>query len=163
MSDAAAQALPWIAVTAILLTLAASAAVLRTRSLVSACLGVAALCACAAGALLALDHGEGALAVALFGVGVAPVLLLGGVLLSSRAVKPRGRALPWLSILAAVAAAAAMLWAAPTIDATQAIAPRSELPVALFAIVFVAVAACGALLGYGERGVLGAGRGGPSG
>jgi len=89
--------------------------------------------------------------------GLAPVLLLGGVLLSSRAMKPRTRGLPWLSIGAAAAAAAAMLWAAPSLDLQQQqiAPPRGGASPALGALVFIAAAACAALLGYGERGVLG--------
>jgi hypothetical protein len=135
------------------LALGAAVAVLTARSLVSACVSLAALCACAAAAVLALGYGDAALALALLGVGVAPVMLLAGVLLSSRAVKPR-RA-PWLSIAAAAAAGAAMLSAAPELDCAKEIAAPREPSAALAALVFVAVAAAVALLGYGERGVLG--------
>jgi hypothetical protein len=159
MNEIAAQSLPWIALAAIVLGLVAGAAVLGARSLFSICIGVAALCACAAAALLALGYGDGALALVLLGVGVAPVMLLGGVLLSSRAVKPRPRGWPWLSIAAAFAAAIAMLWAAPALDLDQEVAtPRGGVSIALAALVFAAIAACVGLLGYGERGVLGKGR-----
>ncbi len=149
--------LSWIAVAAMLLGLGAAVAVLSARSLISACVALAALCACAAAAMLALGYADGALALALLGGAVVPVLLLGGVLLTSRAVKPRARRLPWLSIIAAALAGAAMLWAAPTLDLQQPVqAPPAGVSIALVALVFAAVAACVALLGYGERGVLGA-------
>ncbi len=164
MTDMLAQALPWMAVIAILLAAAVAIAVLAARSLFGVAIAIAPLCACAAAAMLANGHGEAALAVALLGVGVAPTLLLGAMLLSNRAVKPRTRGLPWFSIAAAGAAGAAMLWAAPTLDLPHPVAaPHDGMPVAVAAIVFVALAACIALLGYGERGVLGdlrKGRGG---
>ncbi len=153
-------ALPWFAAAALLLALAAAASILWARSLFSASIGMAALCACAASALLAMGQGEGALALALLGAGMAPLLLLGGVLLSSRAVQPRARGTPWLSILAAGAAAAAIVSAAPGLrEAAQIPAPPDDLPLPLVAIVFVAVAACVALLGFGERGLLTGARG----
>jgi uncharacterized MnhB-related membrane protein len=159
MSNLAAQASPWIAAALIFLTLAAALAVLTARSLFSVGIGIAAMCACAAGALLALGYGDGALAFALFGAGLAPVLLLGGVLLSSRAARPRARRLPWLTIAAAVVAGGTMLWASPALVAEQPIASsRDGIPLGLVALVFVSVAACVALLGYGERGVFGGSR-----
>ena len=155
MAELVSSVLSWLAVVAMLLGAGAAVAVLWTRSLFSACVGLAALCGCAAAALLALGYADGALAVGLLGVAIAPVLLLGGVLLSSRSVKPPTRRLPWLSIVTAALAALAMMWAAPTLDFHQAIeAPRGGASLALVALVFAAVAACAALLGYGERGVL---------
>jgi hypothetical protein len=157
MSELAPSGLSWLAVAAMLLGAGAAIAVLWARSLFSACVGLAALCACAAAALLALGYADGALAVGLLGVAVAPVLLLGGVLLASRSVKPRTRGLPWLSIMAAAFAGLAMIWAAPMLDIQQPIqAPRGGVSIALVALVFAAAAACVALLGYGERGALSA-------
>jgi len=154
MAALTAQAAPWLAAGLALLVVFAAASVLGARSLFTASVAIAALCACAAGTLLALGQGEGALALALLGGGVAPALLLGGALLSNRAVQPR-RGRPWLSVFAAAAAAAAMLWAAPSTGGGEPIsASRGGAPLALAAIIFVAVAACAALLGYGERGVL---------
>lgn len=155
MAELASSMLPWLAVAAMLLGAGAAGAVLWARSLFSVCAGLAALCACAAAALLALGYADGALAVALLGVAIAPVLLLGGVLLSSRSVKPPARRLPWLSIAAATLAALAMVWAAPTLAFQPPVhASREGGSIALAALVFTAVAACVALLGYGERGVL---------
>jgi hypothetical protein len=155
MAELASSMLSWLAVAATLLGAGGAVAVLWTRSLFTACVGLAALCACAAAALLALGYADGALALGLLGVAVAPVLLLGGVLLSNRSVKPRARRLPWLSIMAATLAGLAMIWAAPTLGLQQPIqAPRGGVSIALVALVFTAAAACVALLGYGERGVL---------
>jgi hypothetical protein len=159
MAQFVAQALPWVAIVAMLLGVGAAIAVLAARSLFSACIGLAALCACASAALLGLGYADGALALAAFGVGIAPVVLLAGLLLTGRAVKPRARGRPWISIIAAACAATAMLWAAPTLGIAEPIAaPRGGVPLALAALVFVAVAACVALLGYGERGALAAPR-----
>ena len=155
MAELASSMLSWLAVAAMLLGAGAAVAVLWARSLFSACAGLAALCACVAAALLALGYPDGALAVGLLGVAIAPVLLLGGVLLSSRSVKPPARRLPWLSIVVAALAALAMMWAAPALDLQQSIqAPRGGASLALVVLVFTAVTACAALLGYGERGVL---------
>lgn len=157
MADVASSLQSWLAVAAMLLGLGAAVAVLWARSLFSACVGLAALCACAAAALLALGYADGALAIGLLGVATAPVLLLGGVLLSNRSVKPRARRLPWLSIVAAALAGLAMIWAAPMLGVQQPIpGPRGGVSIALVALVFAAVAACAALLGYGERGALSA-------
>jgi hypothetical protein len=157
MAEVASSLLSWLAVSAMLLGAGAAVAVLWARSLFSACVGLAALCACAAAAILALGYADGALAIGLLGVAIAPVLLLGGVSLSNRSVKPRARRLPWLSLVAAALAGVAMIWAAPTLDLPQTIqAPRAGVSIALVALVFAAVATCVALLGYGERGVLSA-------
>jgi hypothetical protein len=157
MAELASPMLDWLAVAVMLLGAGAAAAVLWARSLFSACVGLAALCACAGAALLALGFADGALVVGLLGVAIAPVLLLGGVVLSSRSVKPAARRLPWLSILAAASAALAMMWAVPALELQQPIQePRGGASIALVGLVFTAVAACVALLGYGERGVLAA-------
>lgn len=160
MGNVVMLALPWVAAVAASLALAVALAILTARSLFSAAIGLAALSACVSAALAALGYGDGAVALALFGGAIAPILFLAGVLLSSRAVKPRKRGAPWLSVIAGVLAATAMVWAAPSLDAggdTNIDGPRGAL-VALAALVFVAVAACVALLGYGERGVLGGAR-----
>lgn len=157
MSELAPSVLSWLAVTAMLLGAGAAIAVLWARSLFSACVGLAALCACAAAVLLALGYADGALAIGLLGAAIAPVLLLGGVLLASRSVKPRARRLPWLSIMAAALAGLAMMWAAPMLGVPQSIQPpRGGVSVALVALVFATAAACVAVLGYGERGALSA-------
>jgi hypothetical protein len=124
MAGLADQATPWLAIAAMLLALFAAARVLAARSLFTAAVSVSALAACVSAALLALGQGQGPLALALLGAGVAPVLVLGGVLLSNRAAQPRAKGAPWLSIAAAVGAGAAMMWAAPSIGAAPAIKRR---------------------------------------
>lgn len=159
MAEPITLALPWIAAVCGFMALAVAVAVLTARSLFSVAIGLAALSACMSGALASLGYGDGAVALALFGGAIAPVLFLAGVLLSSRAAKPRKRGAPWLSIIAGGLAAAAMVWTAPSLGAGEAIATgHGGAPIALAALVFVAVAACVALLGYGERGVLGGAR-----
>ena len=111
------EALSWAALAAIALTAAGAATVLMARSLFSACVGLAAVC----------GFGDGALTLALVGAGVAPVLLLAGELLTTRAAKPRRGGFPWLSMTGALGAAAALMWVAPTLAPSEAIAsPRGE-------------------------------------
>jgi uncharacterized MnhB-related membrane protein len=158
-ADVILHALPWISAIAAVLGLAIAIAVLTSRSLFSVGIGLAAFSACMSVALAALGYGDGAVALALLGGAIAPVLFLAGVLLSGRAVKPRKRGAPWLSLIAGGLAAAAMVWAAPSLGAAQPVAgSQSGAPIALAALVFIAVAACVGLLGYGERGVLGGAR-----
>jgi uncharacterized MnhB-related membrane protein len=150
-----AQLLPWFAIVLLALVAALALTLLTARSLFMVCVLSAALSGLAAVALLALGRGEAAIALALVGAGVAPILLMGGVLLSARTVKPRRRGAPWLSTLAAALAAAAVLWAAPDIAASPPIAAApGGAGLALAALIFVAIAGCAAMLGYGERGVL---------
>lgn len=114
--------------------------------------------ALAAAALLALGAADAALGQALFGAGLAPVFVLAAMLLSARTAKPRRGGRSWLTIAAAIAAAGAVLWASSEL----AIAPPARVSSAAesgvspwFApLVFVAVAACVGLLGFGERGAL---------
>jgi hypothetical protein len=148
------QMLPWMAVSTAALLLLAVFAMLAARSLFAVAVGCAVLCACASAALAALGYDMASVAVALLG-GVAPILMLGGVLLSARAVKPRKRLSPMLSIAAGACAATAMLWGALRMDPDVAIAPSRDGGLVAFApLVFVAVVGCSALLGYGERGVI---------
>jgi hypothetical protein len=149
-----AQALPWFAVVLIALCAVLAMGVLTARSLFAMGMRLAALSALATGALLALGYGEGALTIALVGGGLAPTLLMGGVLLSARAAKPRKRR-PWLSLVAVAACVVVMLWVAPDLAlAPRAIADAGSSVLWLGVLAFVAASACAALLGYGERGVL---------
>ncbi len=130
------------------------------RSLFSVSMFVAVAGALAAAALVALGAGEAALMQALFGIGVAPVVLLAAMLLSARAAKPRRDGRPWLTIVAAVATAVAVLWILPEMGPPSSAPTRTgggfDLGVTawLAVLVFVAVAGAVALLGYGERGAL---------
>ncbi len=128
---------------------------LAARSLFAMCVGLAAASALAACAMLALGRGAGGLALALAGVGVAPVLLMSGLLLSARG--SRARSLPLVSLLIAGASVVAIAWVAPDLRAALAsVLPEAPPPTLwLAALLFVAVCAGVALLGYGERGVIG--------
>jgi hypothetical protein len=88
--------------------------------------------------------------------GIAPVALLGLILLSVRTTKAQRRARPWLSVGAAGAVALVVLWSTSELGVmTQVEAPPPEAIGAWMApIVFVAVVAFIGLLGYGERGAL---------
>lgn len=153
--DLATHLLPWYAIALLALVATMALLLLTARALFMVCVLTAAMSGLAVAALLALGRAEAAIALALMGAGVAPILLMGAVLLSARTVKPRRRGLPWLSMLAATMAAAAVLWAAPGIAALPPIATApSGLGLGVAALIFVAVAGCAALLGYGERGVL---------
>lgn len=136
-----------------LAAIAAAFAALSVRALFATAMGVAGACACAAVALLALGAGEGALALALFGAALAPVLMLGGVLLSARASKALKHGPIWFTAIAAAVTAAVVVWGAPELAAAPA--PHMLDGAAgpwLAALVFVSALGVIALLGFGERG-----------
>jgi len=133
--------------------LACALGAVTARALFAACMAVAATCACAAVAVLARGADDAALALAFFGVGLAPVLVLGVLLLSARAVKPR-KGGPVLGVLvAALFVLGAVAWLAPELI-TPRPAPVVEPSAAFWLAPLVFVAAIGVigLLGYGERG-----------
>jgi len=145
---------------ALVLTLGAIAAALgavTARALFASVMYLIVVAALAGAAILTLGVGDAALALFLLGVGVAPILLLGAILLSVRAAKPRRSGTPWLSIGASIAITAALAWGVADLGvAGTGLATESVSPLApwLAPLVFVACAACVALLGYGERGAL---------
>jgi hypothetical protein len=146
---------PWLSVALVAGVAAIAAAMLAARTMFVMCVALAAMAALGAAALAAMDAGEAGLALAAFGVGLSPVLLLSGVLLSARAAKRSSRGLPLVSVLAIGAGLMMAVLIAPDL----AVAPQTVAPMApggfwLAGLVFVAAAACAALLGYGERGVL---------
>lgn len=154
MSAAADDMAVWLAVALALGVAVLAIAMLRARSLFITAASVAAMSALAAGAVLLLGGGDGAVALAAFGVGVAPLVVLGAVLLSARTAKGgRGGLIAHgIGLIAAIAAAGLIApeWTAhaPS-DAAQA-----PTPLWLGLLVFVAAAACVAILGFGERGAL---------
>jgi len=154
MSVAVTDAAAWLAVILALGAGVLAVAMLRSRSLFVTAAALAAMTALAAGVLVLLGGGDGAVALAAFGVGVAPLLLLGGVLLSARTAKGGrgGWIVHGVAIGAAVAAAAMIApeWS-PRLSVEAAQAPAGLW---LGVLVFVAACVCVALLGYGERGVL---------
>ena len=146
---------PWVALALMCAAFAVALGALLARALFVMCMYLVAAGALAAGAL-ALLYGGGAAGVALMFAGIAPVALLGLILLSVRTTKAQRRARPWLSVGAAGGVALVVLWSTSELGVmTQAEAPPPEAIGAWMApIVFVAVAAFIGLLGYGERGAL---------
>lgn len=136
--------------------LACACGAATARSLFAMCMYLAAAAALTSATLLTLGAGAAALGVALFGVGLAPVMVLAALLLSARAVKPKRRGLAWITIAAAIAATGAMLWALPELSQARPapMVPQFNLSALLAFVLFPAIAAVVALLGYGERGAL---------
>lgn len=151
------QAAHWLALVLTVGAIAGALGAVTARSLYAMCVYLVVAGACAAASVLALGAADAALAQVLVGVAFTPVVLLAVMLLSARATKPRQGARPWWALLAAVATAAAVFWAMPELGpATPVVAAATEGAVApwLTALIFVAVASCVGLLGYGERGAL---------
>jgi hypothetical protein len=154
-SDLVELAAPWLAVALVAGVAVIAAAMLSARTMFVMCVALAAMAALGAAALAALDAGEAAIALAAFGVGIAPVLMLSGVLLSARAAKRAKGGLPVISAIAIGAGVMMAVLVAPELGAApQSLAPMAPGGVWLAVLVFVAAAGCAALLGYSERGVL---------
>lgn len=137
-----------------LLAVIAAFGVVMTRAHFATALLVGATSVLAALALVCFGAGGAAFAVALVGAAIVPVLMLGGVLLSVRAMRG-GAGGRRLTAIAAVLAAAALLWS--TLDAAPMVAHvESTLGVGawLAALLFAAALVCAGVLGYGERGAL---------
>jgi len=134
--------------------LACALATAMSRSLFAMCMSLASAHACAAVAIMSLGASDGALTLALFGAGLAPFLMLAGLLLSARAAKVYKRGPVVLAAVTASAAGVAMLWAAPELGATSAPMMHAHGAIGpwLAALLFVAAMGCVGLLGYGERG-----------
>lgn len=157
-ADIVSVSASWLGLVLILAASAAAFGALASRSMFAMSIGLSVSCMLASAALLALGNGDGALALALFGVTIAPVLLLGGVLLSAQTSKRRGR--PWASVGLGALIVSAVVWVAAQ-ELGAAPSPAGETPISplwIAALVFVAAAACVGLLGYGERGALGRSR-----
>lgn len=155
MTDAAlASVAQWLGVAFAAGAVLCGTAALLSRSAFAMIMRLAAAAALGACTLLAMANGEGAIALALFGVGVAPVLLMGGALLSAQVSKRAKR--PWTSVLLALAAIAPIAWAAADLANAPAVqgAPVAISGVWLAALALVAACACAGLLGYGERGIM---------
>lgn len=153
MSGEAVSVAPWLVVFLTLLLAAIATAVLRTRSVFVMHVGFASAASVAAAILLAAGAGDGALVLAAFGVGIAPVWLLGSMLLSTRAAKPAPRSLGLLVLLGVLVGAAGAGLIAPEFAFADRPA-ASSAPPTFWLVVGVFSAAIGAagLLGYGERG-----------
>lgn len=158
-ADTLALSLRWLALPLAAAVIAAGWGAIVSRSLFAMCAFMFAGGAAASAAVLALGAADVALTLALVAVGWAPLLLLGAILLSSRATKAVRRRPPWLSMAAAASAASAMIWASWDIGAPVMASPQT-MPTApaapwLAALIFVAAVAVVGLLGFSERGVLG--------
>lgn len=154
MSAAIGDMAAWLAVALALGVAVLALAMLRARSLFITATAVAAMSALAAGAVLLLGGGDGAVALAAFGVGVAPLVLMGAVLLSSRTAKGGRSGLIAHGIGVAAAIAGAVLIAPEWTTRAPSDAAQAPTPLWLGVVVFVAVVACVAILGFGERGAL---------
>ncbi|MBS0383924.1 MAG: hypothetical protein JSS00_01080 [Proteobacteria bacterium] len=142
------------------IALALAVAALTARALFVATVFCMLLAAVASAAMLARDGSLPAIALLVFGAGLSPLWLLGGVLLSSSAIKARRRGAPWLTVLASLATAAIIVTVSPELGTTHAAGAHPVgIPMLLAALMFVAAIVVCALLGYGERGALGRARG----
>lgn len=148
-----------VLIVAVLCAFTAVAAIgaLNARSLFVATIAASAVAALAAAVMLGAGYPDGALALAAVGVGVAPVLMLGAILLSAPAAKPGRKAWPLVALIAALGAGVAVLFALPELAATDAVEPSNAAQPGLWlgGVVFVAAIGAVGLLGFGERGVLG--------
>lgn len=143
-----------LALTLTVIAMVTALGALLARSLVSMTMFLAGAAVLGGGAVLALGAGDAALAWMLTGFCLAPVILLAVMLLSARVVKAR-RGMPAFTIAAALAAGAAILWATSDVGAAPPMtAPSGGLAPWMTPLLFVGVAACVGLLGYGERGAL---------
>jgi hypothetical protein len=151
-----ASAGAWLAASFVFIAIAVAIAVVNSRSLFVMSVAIAATSALAAAAVLALRGGDGALAVAAFGVGLAPIILLAGVLLSARVTKAPARGVAMLSAIGVAGAVIVVLHVAQDLPNAHAQSTGSGDPpgIWLAALLFVVAIGCAALLGYGERGVL---------
>jgi hypothetical protein len=105
--------------------------------------------------LLLLSAGQAALALLIVGGGLTPVVLLSGVLLSSRKIGAKGRSRGFWLIPLATAAGLAMIWSGRDVVAHRIAAPAlAGIGAWLAPLLFAAAASCVGLLGHGERGVL---------
>ena len=148
-------ALPWLALALMGVAIACAIGALAARSLFVTCMHVLTAGVSVAAAVLLLRAGDGGLALALFAGAWAPVLLMAATLLSARATKATRGRLPWLSILGAAAAAAAVWWPLIELSAAAPAAPAHGLDGLSFwlaPVVLVVAAGCVGVLGYGERG-----------
>ena len=136
---------------------------ITSRSLFATCMYLAATAGAVAATVLLLGVGNGALAVVIVAAGWTPVLLLAAMLLSARATKDERRGVPWASLVVGAAALLAVWWPLNELSALSIAHTRAApLSIAfwLAPLLFAAAAGVAGVLGYGERGALGAGDGG---
>jgi hypothetical protein len=158
-----ADALGLLALALLCAALIAAFGAITSRSLFATCMYLAAAAAAVATTVLLSGAGHGALAVVLVAAAWTPVLLLAAMLLSARATKGGRGGVPWLTLVIGVAALVAVWWPLNELSA-QSFASAQAAPVNvafwLAPLLLAAAAGAAAVLGYGERGALGAGDGG---
>jgi hypothetical protein len=154
MSAALGDMAAWLAVVLTFGVAVLALAMLRARSLFITAAAVAAMSALAAGAVLLLGGGDGVVALAAFGVGVAPLVLMGAALLSSRTAKGGRGGLIAHGIGVAAAVAGAVLIAPEWTERAPSDAAQAPTPLWLSVLIFVAATACVVVLAFGERGAL---------
>jgi hypothetical protein len=143
------------------LALAALCAILAlwARPLFVTAMGLLAAGAAASAFLALTGRGEAALALVLLTAAWTPLFFLGSILLSKRAVRPL-RWLAWASFAAGLALVSALVWVgvaeplAPVIAADAR--ATNHLALWLAPVAMAGIYGCVALLGFGERGGLGA-------
>ncbi|MCX7356588.1 MAG: hypothetical protein NT015_00325, partial [Alphaproteobacteria bacterium] len=103
--------LPWLAAALLGVAIATAIGAMLARSLFVMCVHVTVTGVAVAAAVLLLRADDGGVALALFAAAWAPVLLLAAMLLSVRATKAQQQhRFPWVSLLCAAVAAAAIWW-----------------------------------------------------
>lgn len=150
----AEQAVVWLSIGLAIGALVAAVAMLRSRSLFVMAVSLAAALALGSAALVLLNGGDGALAMAVVGVGLAPFVLMSGLLLGGRTAKPAPRWAVVFGVAAAAAGGMVGVLIAPELSAAPRASAGSVDGLMIGALIVVASAACAGLLGYGERGVL---------
>lgn len=142
--------------------LIAALGAITSRSLFATCMFLAAAGAAVAAMVVLLGAGNGALAVAVVAAAWTPVFLLAAVLLSARATKDGRRGVPRISVVVGVGVLAAVWWPLNELSAgSGADLQTATVGVAFWLAPLLLVVAAGVavVLGYGERGALGAGDG----
>jgi hypothetical protein len=149
------DALQWLALALMGAAMAGAAGAIIGRSLFASCMHLAASGVAVAGVVLLLGEARGALAVALFAAAWAPVLLLGAMLLSTRAAKHARSGSMLLGWVAAAIATALLWWPLGELTVrADTIAGTTGLGFWIAPVLLVLAIVCLGLLGYGERGAM---------
>jgi hypothetical protein len=126
-----------------------------TRTMFLVVLFSCALAVCVSVAVFGMGGADGALALTLVSVAWTPIILLGGVLLTTRSARRTRWTKSAPAVLAAAASFGAITWASPELMVGAAPGLEVGAPIEGVAPLMLAAAlACVGLLGYGERGAL---------
>ncbi len=159
MIAGASLAAAWLAAPFLALAALCAIMALWTRPLFVTGMGLLAAGAAASAFLALMGRGEAALALVLLTAAWTPLFFLGAILLSKRAVRPR-RAVTWISCAAGLVLASALVWVGVAEPLAPAIAAKAAAPhnlaLWLAPVAMAGIYGCVALLGFGERGGLGA-------